>query len=193
MVAQKPQYLDNILRGQQTLANIVEDILDLENLQVNGEKGLTKRPFALNDVVSYVTESLNVQAGEKEIVIETDFSTEETVILHADRRQIERLLFNLISNAVKYTESGGKITVKTIKHKAQAAISVIDNGHGIPETELAHIFEPYRRVSKHKHVAGGTGLGLAVTKAIVDAHGGDIAVKSQEGQGSVFTAYLPLA
>ncbi|MEM7116347.1 MAG: HAMP domain-containing sensor histidine kinase [Chloroflexota bacterium] len=192
LAIQKPQYIDNILRSQQTLSNIVEDILNLENLQVNGDRVLMKRPFALHEVVDYVTESINVQAGEKGIILETEFLVDESVVLHADRRQIERVLFNLITNAVKYTGQGGKITIKASKQQSQAEISVIDNGHGIPAAELPHIFEPYRRVDKHKHVAGGTGLGLAVTKAIVDAHGGNLSVMSQEGQGSVFTAQIPL-
>jgi signal transduction histidine kinase len=108
---------------------------------------------------------------------------------------MERVVANLLDNAAKYTPDGGPITVRLAReHGAapEAVIAVQDQGIGIPGGDLPHIFERFRRGGNAVRHFGGTGLGLASVRAIVEEHGGTVAVESQEGRGSTFTVRLPL-
>ena len=105
---------------------------------------------------------------------------------------MERVILNLISNAVKYTPSGGSIHVDMTRDDQEILLKVVDTGYGIPVDELPFIFERFRRVEQLKDKAVGTGLGLAITKALVEEHGGKILVESAEGKGSTFAVHLPL-
>lgn len=187
----KPHIPRAIRRNQQALLNIVNNILDLEKLQAGEAMTLTKGAFDLQMLTEYLVESMYAQAQEKEITLHYQPGT-AVVTLEADQSQIERALVNLVSNAIKYTPEGGQISIDLHEENHNAIIQIRDTGYGIPTEELPYIFERYRRVSKHKHLASGTGLGLAVSKAIVDAHNGQITVASEEGQGSTFTLQLPL-
>jgi PAS domain S-box-containing protein len=115
---------------------------------------------------------------------------------HVDAGRMERVVANLLDNAVKYAPDGGPITVRlTREHGAageEAVIAVQDQGVGIPEADLPHVFERFRRGGNAVGHFGGTGLGLASVRAIVEEHGGTVAVASQEGVGSTFTVRLPL-
>jgi len=109
----------------------------------------------------------------------------------ADESQMERVVDNLIGNAIKYTPAGGVIRVTTGGHNGHVTVAVRDTGRGIPAHELPHLFEKYRRV-RDKHRTEGTGLGLFIAKTIVEAHGGQIRVESAPGAGSTFTVLLPV-
>lgn len=108
-----------------------------------------------------------------------------------DVKRIEQVLFNLIDNAIKYTLEGGLITVRVFNIEKGVQVDVIDNGIGIPETDLARIFERFYRVDKARsREVGGTGLGLAIVKHIVMAHGGEVKVESCF-RGSTFSFTIP--
>jgi two-component system phosphate regulon sensor histidine kinase PhoR len=111
-----------------------------------------------------------------------------------DRRAIEQVLTNLIDNAVKYTDEGGRIDVRVRDAGGRVEVEVADTGLGIPEAEIARVFERFYRVDKARSRAlGGTGLGLAIVKHLLQAMGGDIRVDSKLGEGSRFTFWLPAA
>ena len=191
ILLQRPYVIDAIMHSQKSLLNMVNNILDLEKLDSGKPITLLRKRFDLAELVIDTVKAIQVQASEKEIILEVN----QTIIplyLNADPRQIERVLSNLISNAIKYTAEGGHVWVETYQQDEWVTITVRDTGYGIPESDLPYIFNRYHRVDKLKNKASGTGLGLAVTKALVDAHQGQISVSSQEGAGSCFTVMLPL-
>jgi signal transduction histidine kinase len=113
------------------------------------------------------------------------------VVGDADR--LRQLFLNLIDNAIKYTPVGGVVTLALVRDGNCARVSIADTGIGIPEKDVAHIFDRFYRVDKSRaREQGGTGLGLSISKWIVDQHGGQIQVQSQVGKGSTFTVWLPL-
>ena len=190
LLIERPHITDRLSSSQETLLNIVNNILDLEKMQSGESISLDKEAFDLVLLVEEVTEIIRAQANEKNISLAFQAETDPLPIM-ADRSQIERVLQNLLSNAIKYTPRDKSIFVKVRNEDDDAIVDVIDTGYGIPADELAYIFERFRRVSKHKKNAPGTGLGLAITKALVEAHGGEITVQSEEDKGSQFTFSLP--
>jgi signal transduction histidine kinase len=191
LLRQKPGITDVLLHSQQTLTEIVNNILDIEKLQSGHALPLMRETFELGPLLEWLAESVAPQAQSKEITFQlhTDLSP---IVITADRQHLERIFSNLFSNAIKYTADGGKVCVKARQMQNAAVVNIEDTGYGIPAEELPFIFQPFRRVLKHKDKARGTGLGLAITKALVEAHGGAISVSSCEGQGSTFTVQLPL-
>ena len=179
-------------KSQQTLLDIVNNILDLEKLSTTGTIQLDTAPVNLSQVAETVTQMVEAQATEKMISLHLDVADPLMVVV-ADRKQIERAMTNLLSNAIKYTGDAGEVFVTLSNEDGYAAFQVRDTGFGIPEDELPHIFDRFRRVDKHRSQAAGTGLGLAITKALVEAHGGHIDVDSKEDVGSTFVLKLPLA
>lgn len=191
VILQKPHTIDNILRAHATLSDLVNNIVDLEKLQSGGELALERSLFDVTDLTEYVVDLLQPQAEHKQILL-TNQVTRRSIHLHADRLQIERVLTNLISNAIKYTKENGQVHVRVWLTPHDVCIAVKDTGYGIPEEELPFIFDRYRRVDKHRNKAVGTGLGLAIAKAIAESHGGSLVAESAEHVGSTFTLTLPL-
>ena len=147
--------------------------------------------FEYVSVAERVIELVQVQAETKRITLRP-FGFDKHIFVHADRHHMERILNNLLTNAIKYTPAEGAITVTLEAHEQQLKLQVQDSGYGIPVEELPHVFERFRRVSAHQKLAAGTGLGLAITKVLVEAAKGSIEVTSQKGEGSCFTARLPI-
>jgi signal transduction histidine kinase len=187
----RPQLSDLIVRSQQSLTEIVNNILDLEKLRTGGTMPMNKERLDLVPILEYITQSLMIQAEEKGIQMQANIPT-DAIIVKVDRQQMERVFQNLISNAIKYTPKEGEVFVETYAKNGSAVIHIRDTGYGIPEEELPYIFDRFRRVAKHEDKAVGTGLGLAITKALVEAHSGTIAVTSKEDSGSTFTISLPV-
>jgi signal transduction histidine kinase len=106
--------------------------------------------------------------------------------------RIERVLSNLLNNAIKYSPRGGAVSVSVEAHDATAVVRVSDHGEGIPEQDLPHIFERFRRGGNVEHRIPGTGIGLAGARQIVELHRGTIQAESRVGEGSTFTVQLPL-
>lgn len=189
---QKKPEVANILRtNQQALTEMVENILDLEKLQVGGSLMLDIAPFDLVAVLENLTDIVWIQAERKSIEISQDFEV-SSLFISGDQYQIKRLFQNLLSNAIKYSANGTHIRLRLWSNENWVHICVKDNGYGIPEAEVPYIFDRFRRVDKHMRLAAGTGIGLAVVKAIVETHRGQVSVTSQEGVGSEFMITLPL-
>lgn len=189
---ERPHLIQLILRSQQTLEDMVSSILDLEKLQAGGVIPLHKTLFNLADLVQAAHAVVQIQAQNKETVLQMEPVQEAAVIL-GDPKQLERVFVNLLSNAIKYSPNGSSITLSVGKQEGKAAVQIRDNGYGIPAEELPFIFERFRRVQKHAGISSGTGLGLAIAKAIVEAHDGQITVRSEEDSGTTFWVTLPLA
>ena len=180
-----------ILNSQETLLDIVNNILDLEKMNSgNAPVLLEVTSFDLALVTKTAAESLQAPAFEKSISLTFD-DVPSPIMVQADLSKIQRVLLNLISNAVKYTPEGGDVCVTTTVNGRYAYVEIKDTGYGIPEDELPHIFDRYSRVKGHQHLAIGTGLGLAIVQSLVEAHDGEISVTSKVDEGSTFTVKLP--
>ncbi|MCB8976910.1 MAG: HAMP domain-containing histidine kinase [Ardenticatenaceae bacterium] len=191
IIQQKPHMLDAVLHSQETLTGIVNNILDLEKLKADGQVPMEKTDFDFVVVAEKVLSMVQVQADSKHIALLVDGLDRHTFV-YADQNHLERILNNLITNAIKYTPENGRVTVTLATQDNQLILQVQDSGFGIPAEDLPYVFERFHRVVSHRKLAAGTGLGLAITKALVEAHDGKIEVISKEGYGSCFTAYLPV-
>jgi len=182
-----PDILTRIRESGETIHALVCNFLDLSRIEA-GRMSLDPRPFDLRAMLAHSLEHYESTARRKGITLSLDAGTLPPLV--ADESQLERVVTNLLANAIKYTSSGGHVTVKTARENGQVAVAFQDTGRGIPADELPHLFEKYRRVKEQKRTEG-TGLGLFIAKTIVDAHGGNIRVESTPGVGSTFTLLLP--
>ena len=198
------EYLTTILAGGRHLRRLVDDVLDLTKVDA-GRLTLELAPVALADDLREVAGIVQALAREKNITLSTEVADALPTIT-ADRQRIQQVIYNLLSNAVKFTNSGGYVTV-TADTASEALgagegardalrIVVTDTGNGIKAEDQARIFDAFEQVdSSHAREHGGTGLGLALTRKLVELHGGTIGVESEgvKGRGSVFTVLLPIA
>jgi signal transduction histidine kinase len=180
-----------LLKSQQTLLNMVRDILDVEKL-VEGQALVTQKSFCdLAHLLTHVIDIVQIDADGRGLSLAYTVD-QQPLMVYADRQQLERILLNLISNAVKYTPAGGEVYAAVRSEEEQVWLEVRDTGYGIPAEELASIFDRFRRVGQLASKAPGNGLGLAITKALVEEHGGEIFVESEVGRGSLFRVRLPI-
>ena len=173
------------------MTRIVADLLTLSKLD-NTAKVMEKKVFDLSELVESVADKLKINAKNHGIEI-TYRSEGDAKTFYGDRDRMEQVITNIISNAVKYTPSGGHVGVVSGARYTEAFIKVTDDGIGIPEKDLPRIFERFYRVDKARsRESGGTGLGLAIAKEFVELHGGRINISSTEGKGTSVTITLPM-
>lgn len=173
------------------LLRITDIISDLEKLrQIENEKLVLERTSVdVKELCESVIQAFKAKLESKQISCTVNA---DHVSRMADRNRLYQVMANLISNAIKYTQNGGCINVDVVDNKDFVAISVKDNGIGINESDLPFIFERFYRTDKSRNrTTGGAGIGLAIVKAIVLAHGGEVSVESEEGVGSTFKVVLP--
>ena len=171
------------------LDKLVKELLDLSRIE-SGEAAPRLAAVPAHDLVIEAVEPLRRQVDEKGLTLRVDASSELPEIA-ADRLQVERVITNLVTNAIRATDRGGTIDVTAARRSGFVAISVRDTGRGIPHDYLARVFEPF--VQAPNASAGGVGLGLSISRRIVEAHGGQITVRLELGQGTTFTFTLPVA
>ena len=174
------------------LSRIVEDLFILARQPLDTPAALMKEPLSLNETVNDCARAAQVLATRKGVRLKTA-NESASIVLQGDKELLQRLILNLLDNAVKYTPAGGEISFALTRHNGNAQIVVRDTGIGIPQSDQLHVFDRFYRVDKARSRAlGGAGLGLSIARWIVDAHGGKIEVQSAPGQGSTFTVELPL-
>ncbi len=164
---------------------------DLENLaRYESEDPVIRREnFDLSELTRHIIKNYEAEFANKDIVL--DFQGGVSPV-HADRDKISQVIVNLLSNALKYTAAGGSVIITVAHDQAQAILKIRDRGIGISSEDLEHIFERLYRVDKSRsRESGGSGIGLAIVKAIIDAHGGRISVSSIINKGTEFTITLP--
>ncbi len=185
------KFLGYIKREVNNLSELVEKMMQLAKLESSGEAVLIKSKFKIKDVVKQAIEAVQVQAEEKGILLVTNY--ENNFIIEGDKKLITQALINLLDNAIKYSPLNEKVIVTVKKRKDKALISVKDRGPGLPKKEISRIFRRFYRSEKHRsRSTGGFGLGLSLVKHIMEAHNGEIKVKSDLNRGSEFTISLPL-
>jgi two-component system phosphate regulon sensor histidine kinase PhoR len=190
-VEQRRQYLDVILRHADRLTALIEDLLELSRIE-GGIRGLAPEPVDAAALARDLLQDLKprLDAGQ----LQAGVRAEPAPRALADRRALEQVLLNLLDNAIKYSEKGGRIEIAVSGSAPWVRIDVADTGIGIPEADQARVFERFYRVEKARsRDLGGTGLGLAIVKHLVQAQDGEVFVSSREGQGTVFTVRLPAA
>jgi PAS domain S-box-containing protein len=184
-------YLTRIKSNSDRLARLINDLLDLSTIEA-GKIDLRPANLPLVTLVKEAAESLKPVAAEKLINL-TVMSADPGIIAWADRDKVVQVLMNLIGNALKFTPTGGKVTIAVTKNSAAwMQISVTDTGPGIPAEEVNKVFARFYQIGQAgTQKTQGTGLGLAISKALVEMHGGKIWVESEAGKGSIFSFTLP--
>jgi signal transduction histidine kinase len=182
------EFLQDIGQETDRLEEIVTNLLDVSHLE-SGRLRLEKAPTDLTTLLADVVKEMSGQSARHHLRC----SLSRPLIVSVDRRRLMQVLRNLLSNAIKYSPSGGEVAVHARQEQAQAVISIVDQGIGIPEPEQRAIFERfYRADNETTRSVSGVGLGLSVCQGIVEAHGGRIWVESEPGQGSTFSFTLPV-
>ena len=171
------------------VARIIEDLLDLSRLEA--EESPLHEPVPVHDVVAQAVDQARPAANHRLLSLDVvDVPRHWSVV--GDRRQLVSALFNLLDNAVKYSEPGSSVEVVGTTDGKTIDVAVHDHGVGIPSRDLDRIFERFYRVDRGRgRDTGGTGLGLSIVRHVVGNHGGEVLVESREGEGSVFTLRLP--
>lgn len=184
-----PERLTSIREEVQRLGKLIGSIKNLSTFDSSLSQ-LNKAKTNLSDFIKNITYTYESKALEKNIKIEYELNE---VFAYVDKEKFSQVIVNILVNAIKYTNYGGTILIKVENYDDSINISIKDNGIGIPKEELHYIFERFYRVDKSRSKdTGGIGVGLAISKAIVSEHGGDILVYSEFGQGSEFVIKLPV-
>jgi PAS domain S-box-containing protein len=185
------EYARVILNESTRLTDLVNKFLDLSRLEA-GRVEVRMNPFDLKQVIQKIIETYQAQTEKKKIKVLHDIDDNIPLAL-GDQDMIEQVLVNLFSNAIKYSPHHSKIGIEVKEQEKRLVVSVIDNGYGIPQESLPHIFDKFYRVtdSEGTEEVEGSGLGLTLAREIIERHGGTITVNSRLGVGSVFTFSIP--
>ncbi|HSV86562.1 MAG TPA: ATP-binding protein [Levilinea sp.] len=191
---QQKGYLKKIVLGVDNMTRLVSNLLDLGRVEAG--VGLKIDQVAIGDVIDRVVAALLPQANQKNIRLiqerSAEKSTLQSVSIRADAALLEQAIYNLVENAIKYTNVGGRVTIGVQLRSKTVLFEIRDTGIGIAPLDLPHMFEKfYRSVQRETHQQRGTGLGLAIVKTIAERHGGRVWVESYLGKGSTFYLEIP--
>ena len=190
------EYLRKIGTSGRFLQNLINDVLDISKIE-SGKLTLEHACLHFPSLIDSITEPIRLNAESKKIGFTIDTAACDFEYIYGDQLMLQKVILNILSNAVKYTPSGGKVvmTVNTVSVPGtvlNCRITVSDTGIGMSKEYMAHLFEPFmREKTSASYGVTGTGLGLSIIKKIVDLMGGKIEVQSTQGQGSCFDIFLP--
>jgi CheY-like chemotaxis protein len=194
-----PEHADSvrqILSGGRHLLDLINEVLDITRIE-SGHLSLSTEPVPLVEVIAQTVGLVRPLAVQRQITIEIDPQLHEDEAVLADRQRLKQIVINLLSNAVKYNRSGGRVTVGFVRGSREARqpsrLTVTDTGAGIPAEKLKLLFHPFERLGAEQTAIEGTGLGLALSRALAQAMGGRLGVDSTIDQGSTFWLDLPAA
>jgi len=183
----RDHFFQTIKEETKRLAGLIHDLLDLGRLEA-GVTILEIQAIVLQSVISRAIRAMEVRMQAKNLTVQVDV---EDLRVMGDSERLLQAFLNLLDNAIKYSTPNAFIFIAASRYKQQALISIRDQGSGIPETALPRIFEQFYTTS-HSTKHSGVGLGLAIARRIIEAHGGSITASSKAGQGAIFTLLLPL-
>lgn len=179
------RYLTTAQRDIRSLSGLIDDLFEMAQMDAGGLQ-LDIEPNSITDLISDTLESFSELAARKGVKLCGDVSADVDPVM-MDPRRIGRVLSNLVANALRHTPGGGVVTVNGLRKESQVIVEVIDTGVGIGKDDLSHVFERFYRGEKSRNRdTGGAGLGLAISKGIIEAHGGQISVESRLAQGARF-------
>lgn len=182
--------VENSLRNAAQLGNIIEDLLDLSKLEL-GQSMIDPKPTSIKKVVKRITLSFQSLADSKGISLEYSDKSKESIYVNLDIRQFEKVINNLLYNALKFTSKSGKVGIRVKDNASSIFIEVYDTGEGIESNELPYIFDRFYQAKNQVAKESGSGLGLAISKEIIELHRGKIEVKSTLNIGTTFIIELP--
>jgi two-component system, OmpR family, sensor histidine kinase SenX3 len=189
-VAVVQRLADRVVREADRLARIVDDLLDLSTIEA--QEAPTRGPMPIRLLLSECIDLVQVAADAADVPLAVGPEPPDLEIF-CDPRQMRSALVNLVDNAIKYSGPGQPVEIGACVADDRIAFVVRDHGIGIPTRDLERIWERFYRVDKARaRDTGGTGLGLAIVRHVAQAHGGEVTVQSREGEGSIFTLYVPL-
>jgi len=183
------EYLDDIISSGNHLLSLINDVLDLSKVEA-GQVELEVGPFSLREALERGVVMVREQATEEGVRVELSAGPEVDVV-EGDERRIKQVIFNLLSNAVKFTPTGGEVDVSALRVNGEVKVSVADTGPGIAPGDHERVFEEFQQTDAGLEQHEGTGLGLALSKRLVELHGGRIWLESELGKGSTFVFTLP--
>ena len=174
--------VENAIEGGESIDAIIQNLVELSRAQ-SGRLNLAARNVRVRDIIPLVLDKVHLQYPRHIFNITVP---EQSYAVAVDPIRIERVIYNLVENAAKYSPEGSEITVSLACRDSEIVLSVADHGIGFPRERQSELFEPFRRLVSQSEYAKGLGLGLVVCKRLVEAHGGRIWVESKLGQGSTF-------
>jgi signal transduction histidine kinase len=187
----RKQYLQTILQGTENLKKLVNELFELSQLESH-QRQLNKEPFFINELISDIVQNYQLVAERKGVKLET-IVNKKLLPVYADIGLMERVLQNLIDNAIKFTGEGGWVKIELQPDEKQIEVKVIDTGIGIPKEEQPFIFDRYWKMNRgHITRQQGSGLGLAIVKRILELHGTSIRVESQVNMGTTFSFQIAI-
>lgn len=185
---QRREYIDIAYKHSERLRKLISELFELSTLE-NQDARLHFEPFSMSELLQDVCQKFRLEAEKKGLQLSTAISTQPTFV-SADIGLIQRVVENLIENAIKYTPQGGQVAVSLLMGEDTITTQITDTGQGIAAEDLPHIFERFYRVEKHRNL-DGTGLGLAIAKRIMQLHNSSIEVQSKPNLGTTFSFPLP--
>jgi NtrC-family two-component system sensor histidine kinase KinB len=188
-MTERQQRVVQVCRDDATrLDRLMQELLDLSKIE-SGDTAPVRASVPASTLAHDAAESVRVQAEARGVRLNIDAPADLPSVF-ADRQQVQRVIVNLLTNAIRATVAGGTITVSGKPREGEVVFSVSDTGAGIPREYLSRIFEPFVQVPNAP--PGGSGLGLTIARRIVEAHGGRLTVQSEPGRGSTFTFVVPV-
>jgi signal transduction histidine kinase len=187
-----PETLQVMLQQSERLGALVDQLLELSRLE-SGDLPLDREPVRLQPLVRRVVSEVEVARSEGGVHVDNRVPEDLEPVL-ADEGRLHQVLFNLLDNAVRFSPEGGEVVVSAKRENGHLEVRVADAGPGISSEHLPRVFERFYRVDPARSRAGGgTGIGLAIARSVIEAHGGHIRAESQVGRGSEFVFDLPVA
>lgn len=178
-----------ILTEGRRLARLINDLLDFSKLE-SGEEELQKDNIDITDVIENVILSFDKNIKEKNLILTKEFLN-RVIIINADSERLKKVFSNILSNAIKFTNSGGRISIFIHDFGKEIEVAISDTGIGIPEKDLPNLFQKFGKVTRPGALLTGAGFGLVSTKQIIDLHKGFVKVRSEEDKGTTFIIRLP--
>lgn len=183
------KFLGNISNSGKYLLSLINSILDLSEIEA-GKMDLEFNYFSLYDVFTDTKNIISPLALKKNILM--NFNVESSLFIYADKTHFKQIMYNLVSNAIKFTPSGGSVDVLGSRSENGIKVIVSDTGIGISKEEIKYLFKPFKQIDSSSSRKEGTGLGLVLAQKFVEMHGGRIWVESEPGKGSTFTFEIPV-